>query len=1050
MGFGLLDCYISMEVSESLPDSPAHGCLADHTYAKSWNWSPSHILYWPTKYLFTSREIHIAHTSGANEGRLDVEMVVSESEPPFDAIKAETLLEEAVKEAEKVCCNGVDDQDWEKSVDQLSWTSEQRKLFSKVTEILNAVYLSMLSSKGSVHCAAVYRSRMDSCAKQFCRLMCQDSMEVKLGGWLHVLLMKHLSPSYLALYMELLQALRAKSPGVFDSVTSEARMADSMMDFLEKKPWDPAASSLSHLKLTKPRDGITILFLHGSLSKKQRASMRMQFWIDQLSHMGRVIPVTLASLDDNGRTRSLDAILSSLKSHVSDAKTQHPDKPLVIVGWGTWAALTSHVCLEEAASISAVVCLGFPTRGIFGARGEADDPLLFCKVPFLFILGSQAINARISDIERLREKMKCQTRLIVLEGGDHWLRLPKGCKVIHHVTQGMVDKALMMEVADFISLVLSPPPDVLTSLTMVPGSNTYMNNHHLPCQSKDIGQKNRYSGSGRGDLSYDQATKKNSFEDTLNNTHPYIMSVTSALNRMGPARSRGFAALQTKLTSVPSLRGRRAPHKNSSLTFGSRLSSWQSRSPVAMQTSKSFHPGPSSHKYHHVILQTGSGAGGDGGHQVVALNSSPLSDERRASYIDAGQQSSSITGSPTLRSLLDANSPGKKVQKTQQRGTFHGEFQRLSQLLNNPNLMKASSSTSRVENEHLANVPHGSSIRMRLPFRSDSKFVAAIPANRAPKTVLSTDFTPGPPVKIYPVREVKPPVVKLSMRIPPSPHLNSNSLKSFQPCEPIQVRYTDPQCLTTSQDAISSILEGSHQTEESQLRSQQQLPQDNSVEAVFPPDSSMLSKVVSTCNLETTPVVLHQLPSLSHSASTYQQDIDQREDPPLKEASFPVIDLTVAGEPKENSINLSDEVQAIPEEVPVKSSSPGTSQDEESKLQAKVGQDGETSGDEETYINILPPEKNHMVLEGDESSDVSSRRSVRMQSQQGDPERMGAVTRAVKRKAQNSPNPLNLTPSLVGKRRKVEKQHAALAVSPKLPLLRRVTRSSPHLGTLKK
>ena len=69
-----------------------------------------------------------------------------------------------------------------------------------------------------------------------------------------------------------------------------------------------------------------------------------------------------------------------------------------------------------------------------------------------------------------------------------------------------------MEVADFISLVLSPPPDVLTSLTMVAGSNTYMNNHHLPCQSKDIGQKNRYSGSGRGDLSYDQATKKNSYE----------------------------------------------------------------------------------------------------------------------------------------------------------------------------------------------------------------------------------------------------------------------------------------------------------------------------------------------------------------------------------------------------------------------------------------------------------------------------------------------------------------------------------------------------------
>ena len=58
-----------------------------------------------------------------------MEMVVSESEPPFDAIKAKTLLKEAVKEAEKVCFNGVDDQDWETSVDQ---SVKHSKLFHSI------------------------------------------------------------------------------------------------------------------------------------------------------------------------------------------------------------------------------------------------------------------------------------------------------------------------------------------------------------------------------------------------------------------------------------------------------------------------------------------------------------------------------------------------------------------------------------------------------------------------------------------------------------------------------------------------------------------------------------------------------------------------------------------------------------------------------------------------------------------------------------------------------------------------------------------------------
>ena len=73
-------------------------------------------------------------------------------------------------------------------------------------------------------------------------------------------------------------------------------------------------------------------------------------------------------------------------------RRQHPDSPLVLVGWGVSSAVNCQVAAME--SVDALVCLGFPMATLDGARGEQDDPIMELKTPVQFIVGQNATTSR--------------------------------------------------------------------------------------------------------------------------------------------------------------------------------------------------------------------------------------------------------------------------------------------------------------------------------------------------------------------------------------------------------------------------------------------------------------------------------------------------------------------------------------------------------------------------------------------------------------------------------------------------------------------------------
>ena len=121
-------------------------------------------------------------------------------------------------------------------------------------------------------------------------------------------------------------------------------------------------------------------------------------------------------------------LIMNIANTVKELKQKNPARPIILVGWGAAAAINCQVASMEPilshhnqnknTFISACICFGFPFFTLEGPRGEPDDPLLDCRTPCLFIVGQQASQCKIDDIEDTRERMRVETALVVVGGGN--------------------------------------------------------------------------------------------------------------------------------------------------------------------------------------------------------------------------------------------------------------------------------------------------------------------------------------------------------------------------------------------------------------------------------------------------------------------------------------------------------------------------------------------------------------------------------------------------------------------------------------------------------
>uniref|UniRef100_A0A161M310 Kat8 regulatory nsl complex subunit 3 isoform x2 n=1 Tax=Triatoma infestans TaxID=30076 RepID=A0A161M310_TRIIF len=68
-----------------------------------------------------------------------------------------------------------------------------------------------------------------------------------------------------------------------------------------------------------------------------------------------------------------------------------------------------------------------------------------------------AATVHVNDLEDLRERLRVHTSLVVIGGADDYLRVTHSKRSADGMTQAMVDRCIVDEVADFIGTVLLTP-----------------------------------------------------------------------------------------------------------------------------------------------------------------------------------------------------------------------------------------------------------------------------------------------------------------------------------------------------------------------------------------------------------------------------------------------------------------------------------------------------------------------------------------------------------------------------------------------------------------
>jgi hypothetical protein len=142
-------------------------------------------------------------------------------------------------------------------------------------------------------------------------------------------------------------------------------------------------------------------------------------------------------------------------AHVDEVKkavAKYPGHPLVLVGKSMGSRVSCMVAEREDIDASAVICLGYPLKGVNGAL--RDGTLLQLSVPVMFVQGSKDGLCPLQKLEAVRKKMNVTNELYVIDGGDHSLKIGKRLLKTKGVNQIEVEMQALMSMQSFLSKIL--------------------------------------------------------------------------------------------------------------------------------------------------------------------------------------------------------------------------------------------------------------------------------------------------------------------------------------------------------------------------------------------------------------------------------------------------------------------------------------------------------------------------------------------------------------------------------------------------------------------
>lgn len=182
------------------------------------------------------------------------------------------------------------------------------------------------------------------------------------------------------------------------------------------------------------------VFAHGAGAPS--TSDWMKGWTTRLESLGKVHPFDYPYMARGSRSPDpLPKLIAAHRDALAQARGKHPG-PVVLVGKSMGSRVGCHVSLEEP--VDALVCLGYPLRGINGA--VRDEVLVQLGTPILFVQGTRDKLCPLDLLEEVMGRMSAPHRVHRVESGDHSLLVTKRSGL----NQNAVDAEVLQVIREFV------------------------------------------------------------------------------------------------------------------------------------------------------------------------------------------------------------------------------------------------------------------------------------------------------------------------------------------------------------------------------------------------------------------------------------------------------------------------------------------------------------------------------------------------------------------------------------------------------------------------
>ena len=168
----------------------------------------------------------------------------------------------------------------------------------------------------------------------------------------------------------------------------------------------------------------------------------MQAFARRLSKLGRVQCFDYPYQREGRRSPDrLPKLIEAHRTAYESLRAEHKG-PIVLAGKSMGSRIGCHLANELGADgPSALVCFGYPLVGQKGA--VRDAVLLELGTTVLFVQGSRDALCPLDRLAQVRKRMKTQSELHIVEGGDHSLRVGARALASEGRTQEEIDEGIV-------------------------------------------------------------------------------------------------------------------------------------------------------------------------------------------------------------------------------------------------------------------------------------------------------------------------------------------------------------------------------------------------------------------------------------------------------------------------------------------------------------------------------------------------------------------------------------------------------------------------------